>query len=129
MLYKVHVRIGSRHPGNVNSHTLTRLAPAEGVTDLKTIIESALAEYFANGAVKSVVIDETHEGFELHVTLTWRSDGPFRLMTYRGAKPRTWASLDRLIKYLKNFDHIPPLAVHLLPRDPAQGDLDATNED
>lgn len=94
---------------------------------MKTIIETALADNFASGAVRSVVVDETPEGFELHVTLTWRDDGPFRLVTYRGAKTRHWASADRLFKYLKGYENVPPLVVRLLSREQTKGEIHSTS--
>jgi len=112
---------------NVDSAPLIRPSAAEGVPDVKTIIESALADNFASGAVRSVVIDETPEGFELHVTLTWRDDGPFRLVTYRGAKTRHWASADRLFKYLKGYENVPPLVVRLLSREQTKGEIRSTS--
>jgi len=111
----------------VDSAPLTRLSAKEGATDVKTITESALADNFASGAVRSVVIDETPEGFEVHVTLTWRSDGPFRLVTYRGEKTRLWASFDRLIKFLKGFENVPPLVVRLLPREQTKSEKGSTS--
>jgi hypothetical protein len=106
--------------GTVDSHLLG--LAALGDTDLNTIIESSLTVYFELGAVKSIVVDETHAGFEVHVTLTSRAaEGPFKLTTYRGERPRVWVSADRLIKYLKAFENVPPLVIRLLPREKKHG--------
>lgn len=118
----------AEHPKlNVDSAPLTSLSAPNGAADVKTIIEASLTENFASGTVRSVVIDETPAGYELHVALTWRTDGPFRLVTYRGEKTRVWQSVDRLIKYLKGFENVPPLVIRLLPRELTKGDNASTN--
>ena|ERR1700754_4980394 len=99
---------------SVDSAALRLLA--DGEQDVKPIIESELAEYFEHATVKSIVIDETEEGFCISVTLTWRKDGPFRLVTYRGKAVRYWRSADRLVNYLKSFDNVPPIVLRLAPR-------------
>lgn len=92
-------------------------------SELNYITESELATQFENAAVKSVVIEETASGFELHVTLTWRKDGPLRLMKKRLSGPRVWASMDALIRKLREFPNLPPLILRLLS---SEGSIDAS---
>lgn len=86
-----------------------------GEAGVKTIVEKELTENFENAAVKSLVIDETSQGYVVHVTLTWRKDGPLLLVKYRSPEARTWANLNTLANYLKELPNVPPLVVRLLP--------------
>lgn len=86
-----------------------------GEPEVKTITEKELIENFENEAVKSLVIDQVKSGYVLHVTLTWRKDGPLLLVKYRSNEARLWKNLDRLAKYLQELPNVPPLVVRMLP--------------
>ena len=86
-----------------------------GEPEVKTIVEKDLIENFENAAVKSVVIDETSQGYVVHVTLTWRIDGPLLLVKYRSVEARAWQNLNSLANYLKQLPNVPPLVVRLRP--------------
>jgi hypothetical protein len=88
---------------------------ATGEPEVKTIVEKELIENFENAAVKSLVIDETSQGYVVHVTLTWRKDGPLLLVKYRSLEARAWQNLNTLANYLKELPNVPPLVVRLLP--------------
>lgn len=94
---------------------------------MKTLTEKQLAENFENHAIRSIVVDEVPGGYELHVTLTWRKDGPFRLVKWRGTDSRLWKSLDGLVKFLKAFDGVPPLVLRLLPKETDSAEPESEN--
>ena len=66
---------------------------------LQKVTEGQLREYAKAKAVKEESIVQTNEGFILTFTLSWAS-GVFTLVTVRGGRPRTFVSLDRMLRFL-----------------------------
>jgi len=69
-----------------------------GVT-LQKVTEGQLREYAKAKAVTEESIVQTDKGFILTFTLSWAS-GVFTLFTVRGGRPRTFVSLDRMLRFL-----------------------------
>ncbi|MEY3200729.1 MAG: hypothetical protein RIR70_279 [Pseudomonadota bacterium] len=81
---------------------------------LSSISESELTDFVANGAVKHLHLIQTEAGkYQIVINLTWKK-GDWHLMTSRG-KAREWASLDRLVRHIREkYDGaIPPISLSL----------------
>jgi hypothetical protein len=66
---------------------------------LQKVTEGQLREYAKAKAVTEQSIVQTDKGFILTFTLSWAS-GVFTLFTVRGGRPRTFVSLDRMLRFL-----------------------------
>ena len=79
------------------------------------ISESELALVVKSRAIKRMHILQTEIGrFRIHVTLN-NQDGDLELLTFR-KKPREWASLDRLIKHIREkLPNVPNITLSLRP--------------
>lgn len=79
------------------------------------IDEQQLYEYAANKVITLIKIFETDDGnFSVVVTLSWREGDC--ILTSARKSPRTWASLNTLVKYLKGIDGSAlPVQLFLLP--------------
>ena len=89
-------------------------SPATQGASMSTIIESELADFVLNGAVKHLHLIQTEAGkYQIVINLTWKK-GDWHLVTSRG-KPREWASLDRLVRHIREkYDGaIPPISLTL----------------
>lgn len=95
-------------------------------SELNAITEPDLSINFENATVKTIVVEEVDSAYEVHVTLTWRRDGPLKLVTQRTNTPKRWVSLDRLVKNLRQFPNVPPLIVRLQSQEPSHDGGDAT---
>ncbi len=84
-------------------------------TQLLKVTEAQLREYAAASTLKQQTILCTDEGFVLTFTLSWKQ-GVFTLFTARSGRPRTFASLDRMLKYLQTQDLLlPEVVIKLSP--------------
>lgn len=77
---------------------------------MKTMVEAELQDCAKNKAVTQLtIISMSDSGYRIMVNLTWKK-GDWHLTTSR-KNIRTWASLDRLVRYLeKVFDVLPPVS-------------------
>lgn len=66
---------------------------------LGKLSENDIREYAGSNVIKALKVVKTDEGYIMLVELTWR-EGQHTLYTYRN-RPRTWASLDRMIAYME----------------------------
>lgn len=73
--------------------------PTDFGLKLQKVTEGQLREYAKAKAVKEESIVQTDEGFILTFTLSWAA-GVFTLFTVRGGRPRTFVSLDRMLRFL-----------------------------
>lgn len=82
---------------------------------MHAIDEQQLHEYAANKVITLIKIQETEDShFCLVVTLSWREGDC--ILTSARKSPRTWASLNTLVKYLKGIDGSAlPIQLFLLP--------------
>lgn len=77
---------------------------------MKTMVEAELQDYAKNKAVTRLTITSGDSGYRIMVNLTWK-EGDWHLTTSL-KKIRTWASLDRLVLYLKKvFSVLPPVSL------------------
>lgn len=77
---------------------------------MTTISESGLGDAVKNNAVKVLNILQTASGdYEIVVQLTWK-EGDLHLATARKTV-RKWASLDRLVKHIRENYGIPPVVL------------------
>jgi hypothetical protein len=76
-------------------------------TKLLKVTEAQLREYAAASTLKQQTILCTDEGFVLTFTLSWKQ-GVFTLCTARSGRPRTFVSLDRMLKYLQTQNLLLP---------------------
>lgn len=84
----------------------------------ENIEEAELVDFARNNAVKEInIVQITSKKYRVVVTLTWKP-GAFLLVSYR-KKPREWASLDTLIRYLRETYKSPavPIQLSLMPFD------------
>ena len=83
----------------------------KGATHMKTMVEAELQDYAKNKAVTQLTITSIGDsGYRIMVNLTWK-EGDWHLTTSL-KKIRTWASLDRLVGYLKKvFNVLPPVSL------------------
>jgi len=85
---------------------------------MNSIIESELADFAKNKAIKSFnIVQSKIDSYFVVVTLTWK-EGDWELTTARGI-PREWASLDRLVRHIqrKYNGTLPPLILTLFKKD------------
>lgn len=80
---------------------------------MEAITESALAEFVANGAVKSITIRETPDGFETLVHMIWDESRATRVVIQKTKKPKYWSSLDRLVQHLSRLEPLPEIKVEV----------------
>jgi hypothetical protein len=73
--------------------------PIDFGLSLQKVTEGQLREYAKAKAVTEESIVQTDKGFILTFTLSWAS-GVFTLYTVRGGRPRTFVSLDRMLRFL-----------------------------
>lgn len=103
----------------------------DGHFDMTTdaISEQELINNLESKAVKSMTLVQGDDGkFRIYVTLTWK-EGRQLLETQR-KKPRTWASLDRLVRHINTkYGHVPVIQLELRsknantnPETPGEGD-------
>ena len=78
-----------------------------GDRGVETVTESALAEFIANGAVESITIRETPDGYETLVAMIWAPEKQARIVTQKTRETKYWSSLDRLVQHLSRLG--PPL--------------------
>jgi hypothetical protein len=67
---------------------------------LLKVTETQLREYAAASTIQQETILATDDGFVLTFTLSWKP-GVFTLFTVRSGRPRTFKSVDRMLKYLE----------------------------
>lgn len=95
-------------------HLLTQLE-----TKLLKVTEAQLREYAAASTIKQETILCTDEGFVLTFTLSWKP-GVFTLFTVRSGRPRTFKSVDRMLKYLEKQNLLlDEITLKLKPTTPA----------
>jgi len=77
------------------------------------ISEQDLIDNLESMAVKKMSLVQGNNGkFEIYVSLTWK-EGQQRLETQR-KKPRTWASLDRLVRHInRKYPKVPIIQLEL----------------
>lgn len=66
---------------------------------LHKVTEAQLREYAAASTIQQQTILSTQDGYVLTFSLTWKP-GMFTLFTARSGHPRTFQSVDRMLKYL-----------------------------
>ena len=66
---------------------------------LKSVSESEFRESSANDLIKRAKVFKTEEGYILVIEVTHKP-GEYTLHTFR-KRPRTWASLDRMMAFLE----------------------------
>lgn len=83
---------------------------------LDAISEQELVDNLASKAVKSMALVQGEDNkFRIYVTLTWK-EGRQLLETQR-KKPRTWASLDRLVRHINSkYRQVPIIHLELRSR-------------
>jgi hypothetical protein len=69
---------------------------------LSRITDADFREYAKNNAIRKAVVKRTSEGYVLIVELTWK-EGLHTLYTSRN-EPRAWASIDRMLDYLRRHE-------------------------
>lgn len=95
-------------------HLLTQLE-----TKLLKVTEAQLREYAAASTIKQETILCTDEGFVLTFTLSWKP-GVFTLFTVRSGRPRTFKSVDRMLRYLEKQNLLlDEITLKLKPTTPA----------
>lgn len=84
---------------------------------LDAINEQDLIDNLASKAVKSMTLVQGDDNkFRIYVTLTWK-EGRQLLETQR-KKPRTWASLDRLVRHINTkYVQVPVITLELRSND------------
>lgn len=77
------------------------------------ISEQELIDYLESKAVKGMALVQGEDNkFRIYVTLTWK-EGRQLLETQR-KKPRTWASLDRLVRHINTkYRQVPVIQLEL----------------
>lgn len=75
---------------------------AELEIKLSKVTESDFRGYAENNAIKQAKLVQTDEGYILIIELTWK-EGEHTLYTFRD-RPRTWASLDRIVAYMQRHE-------------------------
>lgn len=77
------------------------------------ISEQELIDNLENKAVKGMALVQKEDGkFRIYVTLTWK-EGRQLLETQR-KEPRTWASLDRLVRHInRKYQQVPVIQLEL----------------
>jgi len=86
-----------------------------------TITESALAEFVANGAVESITIRGTPDGYETLVAMIWDPSKLVRVVMKKSPEPKLWSSLDRLVRHLSRLQPSPVIKVEMEPAKHAAG--------
>ena len=86
------------------------------------ISEQELIDNLASKAVKSMTLVQGEDNkFRIYVTLTWK-EGRQLLETQR-KKPRTWASLDRLVRHINTkYRQVPVIQLELRSRNESAKD-------
>lgn len=81
------------------------------------ISELELIDNLESKAVKHMALVQGEDDkFRIYVTLTWK-EGRQLLETQR-KKPRTWASLDRLVRHINSkYGHVPVIQLELRSND------------
>lgn len=85
--------------GKRDLHVTKPPKPMNFEMTLQRVTEGQLREYAKAKAVTEESIVQTDKGFILTFTLSWAA-GVFTLFTVRGGRPRTFVSLDRMIRFL-----------------------------
>ncbi|KWF83350.1 hypothetical protein WL94_23205 [Burkholderia cepacia] len=88
------IRIGSYR------FTILQLSTLEG--GLSKITEAEFRDAAKNNAIKHASVLRTDKGYLFVVELSWK-EGLHTLYTFRN-EPRTWASLDRMMKYFEKHE-------------------------
>jgi hypothetical protein len=88
-----------RHAIKGERHVTKKPKPMDFEMTLQKVTEGQLREYAKAKAVTEESIVQTDKGFILTFTLSWAA-GVFTLFTVRGGRPRTFVSLDRMIRFL-----------------------------
>ena len=70
--------------------------------ELSKMTEAQFKDFARSGVIKKARVVKTDAGYLLIVELTWKP-GELTQYTVRN-RPRTWASLDRLMAYLDRHD-------------------------
>lgn len=81
---------------------------------MNTITEAELKDNAQNGAVSFIKAARSPdgEGFNLFVNLVWK-EGDLLLITQQ-KKPRTWASVDRLLAHIdRHYSEVASLTIYL----------------
>jgi len=78
-----------------------------------TLSEQELIDNLVNRTVRTMrVVEDQDNRFSIYVTLSWK-EGQKQLETQR-KKPRTWASLDRLVRHINSkYGHVPVIQLEL----------------
>lgn len=78
-----------------------------------TLSEQELIDNLVNRSVRTMrVVQGSDDRFAIFVTLTWK-EGQKQLETQR-KKPRTWASLDRLVRHINSkYGYVPVIQLEL----------------
>lgn len=83
------------------------------MSDAHQINEQTLIDSLESNSVKKIQLIQGSDGkFTICACLTWKGGGQI-LVTQR-KRPRTWASLDRLVKHMKSkYTNIPTIELHM----------------
>lgn len=83
---------------------------------MSKITEAEFRDAAKNNAIKNASVLRTDEGYVFVVELSWK-EGMHTLYTFRN-RPRTWASLDRMMKYFeKNKLNVSAISLQWHPRE------------
>ncbi|EJE4183736.1 hypothetical protein M3890_004653 [Vibrio parahaemolyticus] len=86
-----------------------------GHFDMKNnvISEPELMDNLESKAVKTMALVQGEDGkFYVYVTLTWKEER--QLLETQRKEPRTWASLDRLVKHInQKYENVPIIQLEL----------------
>ncbi len=96
-------------------------------SNIYNIVEAELVEFVKNNAVKQItIVQAPSKKFRIVINLTWK-DGVFLLVSYR-KRIREWASLDTLVRYLReNYKNVPlPIILSLTPFD-SDGEIESAS--
>jgi hypothetical protein len=80
---------------------------------MRVITIQQLRDLISAEQLHALRINVEANGYSLHVISSWDKTHPQPLMSIRGDKPRVWARLDSLIKFLTNEGIKKPFSLSL----------------